>query len=173
MKFLIKKGLAVLLTMALALGALPFYALAADNEKVLTGLYYAPTKSTATIVSVDAFEEGDKNSEVGTATASIGTVDIIAYTTDEDEEITFDSDDFNEVCKDATGSNLSYVKFTLPSISYGRLYYDYVSSSNYDSRVAATTKYYRSAARDIDEVAFVPSPARSILWWGKVPFPAL
>ena len=85
--------------------------------------------------------------------------DRITYETDEDTAVTFDEDDFNEVCEDATDETLSYVKFTLPSSSYGKLYYDYASSSDYDSKVASTERYYYDADSDelsISDVTFVP-----------------
>ena len=88
--------------------------------------------------------------------SSTSSTTVISYTTARDEAITFDSYDFNRVCNDKTGDNLSYVKFTLPSSTYGILYYDYISSSRYDSKVASTTKYYRSSSPDLDDVTFVP-----------------
>ncbi len=85
-----------------------------------------------------------------------GSADTITYTTDEDEEITFDTSDFNDVCEDATDETLYYVKFTLPSSTYGKLYYNYTSSSSYDSAVSSSTKYYRSASSYLSKVTFVP-----------------
>jgi len=83
--------------------------------------------------------------------------DTITYTTDEDEEITFDDDDFDEVCNDATDEDLDYVKFTLPSSSKGVLYYNYTSSSSYGSKVSVSTKYYLSSSPYLSKVTFVPA----------------
>ncbi len=60
-----------------------------------------------------------------------------------------------------TGSNLSYVKFTLPSSSYGKLYYDYSSSTKYDSLVSASKKYFRSDSPYISYISFVPGSSYS------------
>lgn len=85
------------------------------------------------------------------------TADVVAYETDEDTALTFDGEDFNDACEDATDETLSCVKFTLPSSSYGRLYYDYESSSSYDSRVSSSTKYYYDGDPSISDVTFVPA----------------
>lgn len=87
--------------------------------------------------------------------------DTILYETDENTAITFDEDDFNDVCEDITGEHLVYIKFNIPSSSYGKLYYDYKSSSHYDSKVIATNKYYYASEDDDDyllsKVTFVPA----------------
>ena len=69
------------------------------------------------------------------AVANTTTAGTITYTTDSDSAVEFDDEDFNDVCNDLTDENLSYVKFTLPSTTYGKLYYDYTSSSDYGSVV--------------------------------------
>lgn len=79
--------------------------------------------------------------------------DPILYTTGSFTPLSFDSDDFADACDEANNEGLDYVKFSLPSTSYGTLYYDYTSSTNYDSKVSASTKYYES---DLDDVVFVP-----------------
>ncbi|HWQ77939.1 MAG TPA: S-layer homology domain-containing protein [Anaerovoracaceae bacterium] len=48
---------------------------------------------------------------------------------------------FNRACDEILDDTLDYVKFTLPSTSYGTLYYDY-KANNGTSLVAASTKYY-------------------------------
>ena len=90
------------------------------------------------------------------AVSDSNSADTITYETDQGEEAEFDADDFNDVCNDVTDENLSYVKFTLPSSSYGVLYYNYTSASSYTSKVSASTKYYRSSSLYLDNVSFVP-----------------
>lgn len=71
--------------------------------------------------------------------------------------LTFDEDDFNDYCRLATGENLNYVRFTLPSSSCGALYYNYNSSTGrYDSKVSASRNYYRSSSPYLERVSFVP-----------------
>lgn len=82
--------------------------------------------------------------------------DTINVSTKEDTVLYFDEDDFNDVCEDATNEELDYIKFTLPSSSYGRLYYNYSSQSNFDSLVSNSTKYYYDDSPSLGKVAFVP-----------------
>lgn len=64
--------------------------------------------------------------------------------------------DFNSASQAATGSNVNYIQFELPSSSRGTLYYKYDQSKNtYSSKVTASTSYYRAGAnRLIDDVTF-------------------
>jgi hypothetical protein len=55
------------------------------------------------------------------------------------------------------GETLSYLTFEQPSPSYGKLYYNYLSASSYDSAVTADTKYYVMEAPYLSYVYFVPS----------------
>ena len=82
----------------------------------------------------------------------------ITYETSKNAKLNFDVSDFKTALNKKSDENLDYVKFELPSTSYGTLYYDYTSSSNYDSKVAASTKYYRtgSSKKLISDVTFVP-----------------
>jgi S-layer family protein len=84
-------------------------------------------------------------------------IDTIKYTIKENTKITFDEDDIVDAFEDATDDEkFDYVNFTLPSTSYGRLYYDYTSETNYDSLVRSTTKYYDNTDPNISNVTFVP-----------------
>lgn len=82
--------------------------------------------------------------------------DTINVSTKEDTVLYFDDDDFNDVCEDATNEELDYIKFTLPSSSYGKLYYNYSSPSSYSSLVSEGTKYYYDDSPSLSKVAFVP-----------------
>ncbi len=89
---------------------------------------------------------------------STSALDSIAATTYDNESVTFSASKFNSAMKAATGNNLNYVKFSLPASSKGVLYYEYTSSSKYDSKVSEGTKYYRTGSGNklIDDVTFVP-----------------
>jgi len=80
----------------------------------------------------------------------------ISYTTDKDTAIKLDASDFKTAFDNATGKDLEYVKFTLPSSSYGKLYYNYTSSTNYDSVVSASTKYNMYESPYLSYITFVP-----------------
>ena len=81
--------------------------------------------------------------------------DTITYTTDSDEEVTFDEEDFSDECYDVTLEDLDYVKFALPDADEGTLYYDY-DDGDYDSKVTASTKYYYDSSRYLSKVTFLP-----------------
>jgi hypothetical protein len=96
-------------------------------------------------------EDPDDDSDLDTA-------DTIYFTGYAGSEIPFISSYFNNKCEDLTDSALSYVKFTLPSSSYGTLYYDYVSEDSDTSVVSASTQYYyEDSSPYLSEVSFVPA----------------
>lgn len=88
--------------------------------------------------------------------SSAGGTGDINYTSSSGKKVTFSASDFNDLSKKLNDENLSYVRFTLPSSSEGTLYYNYSSSSSYDSKVSSNTKYYRSSTPSISKVSFVP-----------------
>lgn len=83
--------------------------------------------------------------------------DAINISTKEDISIRFDDGDFNDASEDTTDEELDYVKFTLPSSSSGKLYYNYSTASNYDSLVSSSTKYYYDDSPSLSKVTFVPN----------------
>ncbi|MDD3349455.1 MAG: S-layer homology domain-containing protein [Eubacteriales bacterium] len=85
------------------------------------------------------------------------TVGVISYKTNENEAKTFNTSDFYTVCVNYTKTALQYVQFSLPKSSYGTLYYNYTSSSNYGSLVKASTAYYYNTSPSISSVTFVPA----------------
>lgn len=78
----------------------------------------------------------------------------IEYTTDEDEELSFEEEDFNDYCQDENDADLDYLKFELPSSSKGILYYDYDGDD--EEKVSASTKYYYDKDPSMDDITFVP-----------------
>lgn len=85
-----------------------------------------------------------------------GQADTITYKVSSGGSVEFNASDFNSAARDATGENLRYVRFTLPSSSRGTLYYDY-DDGHYASKVSASTSYYRSQSPYLDRVSFVPA----------------
>ena len=47
----------------------------------------------------------------------------IEYAASADKAVQFDPDDFNRVCRNRTGRDLSYVEFSHPDSGKGTLYY--------------------------------------------------
>lgn len=137
----------------------------ADDGDSLSAVAFVPNTDLFGTVNINyTGYDTDGNSFTGSVKITINAedevvADAITYDTDEDTAITFDEDDFNDVCTEATAEDLSYVKFTLPSTSYGKLYYNYTSSSDYEDKVVSTDKYYYDADDDeltLSGVTFVP-----------------
>lgn len=91
-----------------------------------------------------------------TVTKEVPLAKDIKISTKEDVAIKFDDEDFNDASVDATGKKLDYVTFTLPSSRSGKLYYNYTSSSKYDSEVTSTKKYYYNGSPYLSRITFLP-----------------
>jgi len=115
-------------------------------------------KGTVTITYTGYYDNGAESytGKVKITVGSSTTAGVISLTTKEDTPITFNDDKFNDICEDETDETLDYVKFTLPSNTYGKLYYNYTSASSYSSVVSATTKYYYDGTPSLSKVTFVP-----------------
>jgi hypothetical protein len=103
----------------------------------------------------------DDDTISGTVLISVNNDDLdeaddIEYSVTVGSHVTFDDDDFNDVCEDVTDESLDYVKFTLPSSSKGTLYYNYTSAGS-NTKASASTKYYYKKSSYLKNVAFVPS----------------
>lgn len=83
---------------------------------------------------------------------SVASLETIKYEIKRNSFVTFSYRDFKNVFS-AAKKTFDYVKFVLPSEKYGKLYYDYESSSNYKSLVSEKKEYDYD---DIDEITFVP-----------------
>lgn len=81
----------------------------------------------------------------------------ITYSTAQDIPVNFNTDDFDALCKNETDRHLNYVRFTLPSSSYGTLRYNYSSSSSTGSTASSSTSYYRSSSPYLSNITFVPA----------------
>lgn len=85
---------------------------------------------------------------------AVSSLETIKYEVKGNSFVTFSYRDFKNVFSSAKKS-FDYVKFVLPAEKYGKLYYDYQSSSNYKSLVSEKKEYDYD---DIDEITFVPAP---------------
>jgi len=128
----------------------------------LANLSFAATGTGTAAYVVKAFAAGDTANQLGlvditiTVFAGSTAADVISYTKEKDETITFRADDFASVCEKLTGQPLSYVSFTLPSTSSGTPYFDYDSSSTITSPITSNTKYFSGSAPFLSDVTFVP-----------------
>ena len=95
--------------------------------------------------------------EVGITVSAKNADSTIRYATFQGGTAVFDSNDFNTLSVNLTGSSLQYVRFTLPAASRGILYYRYNASGGYSSQVSASNNYYRSLTPRLDDITFVAS----------------
>ena len=127
-----------------------------DGDFGLDGITFVPKSGyTGTVTFNYSGRSTSKDSFSGTVTMTISkTGSTLRYEIDENEELELDDSDFNDYCKDQTGSNLDYVTFDLPSSSRGTLYYKYGKSGEDD--ISSSDKFYRSSSPRLDDVTFVP-----------------
>lgn len=127
-----------------------------DGDFGLDGITFVPKSGyTGTVTFNYSGRSTSKDSFSGTVTITISkTGSTLRYEIDENEELELDDSDFNDYCKDQTGSNLDYVTFDLPSSSRGTLYYKYGKSGEDD--ISSSDKFYRSSSPRLDDVTFVP-----------------
>ncbi|MCM1149562.1 MAG: S-layer homology domain-containing protein [Butyricicoccus sp.] len=151
-----------------------YYGYTADNqysEKVSAATSYRrngnPNLDSVSFLPVDGFSGSVRISYRGTDTASGtfsgyvtvtvtdrgGDADVV-YSAKAGKEVSFTTRSFNTACRDATGENLEYVRFTLPDSSEGTLYY---TSGSTERKVTEKTLCYRSDSPYISDVYFVPA----------------
>ncbi|MPM26530.1 hypothetical protein SDC9_73034 [bioreactor metagenome] len=135
-----------------------------DDTPNLDEVAFIPaTGYTGTVTLEYTGYDRDGESFSGTIKIAVGVsgdVDAVTYTGDQNETVIFDGDDFEEVCDDADYETLNYIKISeLPKSSYGKLYYNYSSSSSKGTAVATSTKLYydRDNSPYLDKVAFIPA----------------
>ena len=111
-------------------------------------------------VSID-FTGRDTNNKTFSGVLKItvgGESGDISYSVLAGSAVDFKVSDFNSYCKEETGSNLDYVKFTPPS-SKGTLYYKYDQSG--EKKVTSSLQYVRSGSPNVDDLSFVASGSAS------------
>ena len=85
---------------------------------------------------------------------TVGNAGDVSYHAAQNSARTFDASDFNRACMNMTGASLSYVYFTLPSLSSGTLYYGYSSPLSPGTAVSPNSLY---STQDLSYVTFVPA----------------
>ena len=94
----------------------------------------------------------------GTVELTVGTAGKgdVTYKVPVNGSVALDDRDFNDLCRDAAGGTLDYIRFNdLPSSAKGTLYHQYNKSGQREADRNA--RYYRSAAPYLDELTFVPA----------------
>lgn len=142
-----------------------------NSTKVTAGQKYyrstTPSLDKITFVAASGFTGASSISFTGWSTGGAsftGTVEVqvdevtsssLTYTVRQGKSVTFGAGDFNSLCREETGQDLRYVRFTLPSASQGTLYYDYTNTSS--QKVTEKQSYYRTSSPYLDRVTFVPA----------------
>lgn len=138
-----KKIVTLLTVLALCLSL--FSAFAADETSSADGTTQEETKKDP--------EETAEEKE-----ARLREENAIFYTVDNDDVLKFKAADFEKASLGMTGENLSYITFSIPSATYGQLWYDYDGTK--EAKVTAGTKYYRSVSsssyKGIADITFAP-----------------
>ncbi|MPM09080.1 hypothetical protein SDC9_55396 [bioreactor metagenome] len=130
-----------------------------DSSQYLSRVTFVPNSSFTGTVTIEytAYDKsGESYDEALVITVLGSSGGTVEYQTDKNTPVTLNSADFNDEFLAQTGSTLSYLIFTLPTSTYGQLYYGYTSSTNYTSKVSASTKYYRNSSPQISNITFVP-----------------
>lgn len=102
----------------------------------------------------------------GTGNGS-GSANAVAYSVTGGGSVTFSGEDFDDACRQATDSALSYLRLDLPSSGQGILYYDYIPG-NTPKALDPSVSLYRSGEVSVDKVTFVP--ARNFAGVASIPF---
>ena len=103
----------------------------------------------------------------GTIEVSVALEQDVTYSAAGGKAVQFSAADFNLICLDRTGRDLSYVTFSLPDSSRGTLYYNYLSAQNPGTAVSVTGQYKYTGSPNLGDVYFLPASGTS----GEVVFP--
>ena len=139
-----------------------FYPTATTGQKSLSDLTFVPNRSFVGTAEIQYSGWAGTDSFSGIIRLNVGgsgatTQTGIYYDTIAGQPADFQGADFDAFCRNRNGRSLSYVTFTLPSASYGTLYYNYTGQSAYANKVTSGTKYYLSGSTSISGVSFVPA----------------
>lgn len=142
------------------------YYVSGSGKSLISNLTFVPSTTSSTTVSFK-YTGYDKDGDTfdGTIKIKINSGaddededDVITYTVKNTSSVKFNASDFNNVSKALNDETLDYVKFTLPSSTYGKLYVNYSSDTSPGTLVTANAKYYRSGTSPlISDISFVPS----------------
>ncbi len=146
------------------------YYLTGSNRKYLSDVYFVPSSdySGSVYLYYEAYNSKGEYPLYGRIRINISTYQLtdLSYSVYQDEYLNFEEigSDINSKFKNAdSGSgSFSYVRFTIPSSSYGTLFYNYQSDTSVGSKVSSGDNYYRSGTgRQLADVSFVPNSSYS------------
>lgn len=130
-----------------------------SGSRLLSNVTFVPAQGYTGTVEI-AFTAWSTGGEQFTGTVKVTitapVVKTVRYYSTGSGAVAFQAADFNTVCRDLWGKDLSWVRFTPPSTSVGRLYYGYTRPGEYTAEVRASTSYYRSGTPELGRVSYVP-----------------
>lgn len=139
-------------------GTEQYYVNPSVGRRGLEGVTFVPNSGfTGTAVIRYSGYDDSYRSFSGTIRVPVSVGEDVVYTTGQNIPIAFACDDFNSIHRDLTGRDIRYVSFDLPSAEQGTLYYDYIGTGTYASRVTESERYYRTGFPVVDRITFVPA----------------
>ncbi|MDR1061166.1 MAG: S-layer homology domain-containing protein [Clostridiales bacterium] len=92
-----------------------------------------------------------------TPTPIAGTLSEISYNISRNSALMLSDSDFISAFEYRSGVTLYYVQFSQPSSSFGRLYYNYYSTSSYDRLVTSSERYFTDSSPRLSNITFMPA----------------
>ena len=97
----------------------------------------------------------------GTIEVKVDLEQDVTYSAAGGKVVQFSAADFNLVCSNRTGRDLSSVTFSLPDSSQGTLYYNYLSAQNPGTAVSVNRQYKYTGSPNLGDVYFLPAAGTS------------
>lgn len=135
-----------------------FYVSPGNGQNSLSDVTFVPKpdfEGTA-VISYTGYASGTEFFQ-GTIEVTVAAPHDVTYSTSNGNEVQFIASDFALACRNRTGSDLSYVTFTLPDARWGTLYYGYLSADYPGTAVSSTGKYKYSGSPNLGDVYFLPA----------------
>lgn len=139
-----------------------FYVSPGNGQNSLSDITFVPKpdfEGTA-VISYTGYASGSEFFQ-GTIEVTVDAPRDVTYSTSNGNVVQFGASDFALACRNRTGSDLSYVTFTLPDASDGTLYYHYLSADYPGSPVDNNEKYKYSGSPNLGDVYFLPADGAS------------
>ena len=127
------------------------------GQMALSDITFVPKSdfSGTAVISYTGYASGTSFFQ-GTIEVTVAELDGVSYSVTGSRPVQFNPDDFNRLCKNRTGRDLSYVVFSLPDSDRGTLYYRYLSQESPGTPVSAADQYKRSGTPALADVSFLP-----------------
>lgn len=130
-----------------------------NETPLLSDITFVPNLSFDGTASIDFTAYGVNGGHfIGTVVIDVSAPSdrTVKYNVLQGHAVKFNADDFNRMCQVATGKDLNYVRFSVPSSMRGTLCNNYnEQSGNYSSKVNSGSNYYRTGSQLIDNIYYL------------------